>query len=33
MMWRWKGTIGDIAFDQMTALSSPPCYGAPFSNS
>jgi PRMT5 arginine-N-methyltransferase/ribosomal protein L11 methyltransferase PrmA len=29
MMWRWKGTIGDIAFDQMTALSSPPCYGVP----
>ena len=24
-MWRWKGTIGDIAFDQMTALSVPPC--------
>lgn len=28
VMWRWKGTIGDAAFDQMTALSSPPCYGA-----
>jgi enediyne biosynthesis protein CalE3 len=26
VMWRWKGTIGDIAFDQMTALSTPPCY-------
>jgi protein arginine N-methyltransferase 1 len=29
MMWRWRGTIGDVAFDQMTALSSPPCYSAP----
>jgi hypothetical protein len=28
VMWRWKGTIGDAAFDQMTALSTPPCYGA-----
>jgi protein arginine N-methyltransferase 1 len=28
MMWRWRGTIGDASFDQMTALSSPPCYGA-----
>jgi len=28
VMWRWKGTIGDVAFDQMTALSTPPCYGA-----
>jgi len=27
VMWRWKGTIGDAAFDQMTALSTPPCYG------
>jgi predicted RNA methylase len=27
LMWRWKGAIGDVAFDQMTALSSPPCYG------
>jgi len=27
VMWRWKGTIGDVAFDQMTALSTPPCYG------
>jgi hypothetical protein len=26
LMWRWKGTIGDAAFDQMTALSTPPCY-------
>jgi hypothetical protein len=25
VMWRWKGTIGDAAFDQMTALSVPPC--------
>jgi hypothetical protein len=23
--WRWKGTIGVTYFDQMTALSSPPC--------
>jgi len=23
--WRWKGTIGETSFDQMTALSSPPC--------
>jgi protein arginine N-methyltransferase 1 len=23
--WRWKGTIGETAFDQMTPLSSPPC--------
>jgi protein arginine N-methyltransferase 1 len=29
MMWRWRGTIGDASFDQMTALSSPPCYGEP----
>jgi len=29
LMWRWRGTIGDAAFDQMTALSAPPCYGAP----
>jgi hypothetical protein len=28
VMWRWRGTIGDAAFDQMTALSTPPCYGA-----
>ena len=28
VMWRWKGTIGDVVFDQMTALSAPPCYGA-----
>jgi len=28
VMWRWKGTIGDAAFDQMTALSTPPCYSA-----
>lgn len=27
VMWRWKGRIGDVAFDQMTALSTPPCYG------
>lgn len=27
VMWRWRGTIGDAAFDQMTALSTPPCYG------
>jgi enediyne biosynthesis protein CalE3 len=33
LMWRWKGTIGDVAFDQMTALATPPCYSAPFSNS
>jgi SAM-dependent methyltransferase len=26
VMWRWRGTIGDAAFDQMTALSSPACY-------
>lgn len=26
LMWRWKGAIGDAAFDQMTALSTPPCY-------
>jgi protein arginine N-methyltransferase 1 len=25
VMWRWKGTIGDAAFDQLTALSVPPC--------
>ena len=25
LSWRWKGTVGDAAFDQMTALSSPPC--------
>jgi hypothetical protein len=25
LTWRWKGTIGDAAFDQMTPLSSPPC--------
>jgi hypothetical protein len=23
--WRWRGTIGDAVFDQMTPLSSPPC--------
>jgi hypothetical protein len=23
--WRWRGTIGDAVFDQMTALSVPPC--------
>jgi hypothetical protein len=23
--WRWKGTIGSMAFDQMTLLSAPPC--------
>jgi protein arginine N-methyltransferase 1 len=28
LMWRWKGTIGGAAFDQMTALASPPCYRA-----
>jgi SAM-dependent methyltransferase len=28
VIWRWKGTVGDVAFDQMTALSSPPCYAA-----
>jgi hypothetical protein len=28
LMWRWKGTIGDAAFDQMTTLATPPCYGA-----
>ncbi|HEX3578214.1 MAG TPA: 50S ribosomal protein L11 methyltransferase [Thermoanaerobaculia bacterium] len=26
LMWRWRGTIGDEAFDQTTALASPPCY-------
>jgi hypothetical protein len=26
LMWRWKGTIGYVVFDQMTALASPPCY-------
>jgi protein arginine N-methyltransferase 1 len=25
LTWRWKGTVGDAAFDQMTPLSSPPC--------
>jgi hypothetical protein len=25
LTWRWKGTAGDAAFDQMTPLSSPPC--------
>ncbi|MGA8806843.1 MAG: 50S ribosomal protein L11 methyltransferase [Thermoanaerobaculia bacterium] len=25
LSWRWKGTIGGTSFDQMTALSSPPC--------
>jgi hypothetical protein len=25
LTWRWKGTIGGAAFDQMTPLSSPPC--------
>jgi SAM-dependent methyltransferase len=25
LSWRWKGTVGDAAFDQMTPLSSPPC--------
>jgi protein arginine N-methyltransferase 1 len=25
VMWRWKGKAGDAAFDQMTALSVPPC--------
>jgi hypothetical protein len=25
LTWRWKGTIGDVLFDQMTPLSSPPC--------
>jgi SAM-dependent methyltransferase len=29
LTWRWKGSAGDASFDQMTALSSPPCYGAP----
>jgi protein arginine N-methyltransferase 1 len=29
LTWRWKGAAGDVRFDQMTALSSPPCYGAP----
>ena len=24
--WRWKGRIGDAAFDQMTLLSAPPCF-------
>ena len=29
--WRWKGLIGTpipVSFDQLTALSSPPCYAA-----
>jgi protein arginine N-methyltransferase 1 len=25
VMWRWKGKVGDASFDQMTALSVPPC--------
>jgi hypothetical protein len=25
LSWRWKGKIGELPFDQMTALSSPPC--------
>ncbi|HEV7573454.1 MAG TPA: 50S ribosomal protein L11 methyltransferase [Thermoanaerobaculia bacterium] len=25
LSWRWKGTVDDAAFDQMTPLSSPPC--------
>jgi protein arginine N-methyltransferase 1 len=25
LSWRWKGKIGDVPFDQMSALSSPPC--------
>jgi SAM-dependent methyltransferase len=25
LTWRWKGTIGGAAFDQMTPLSLPPC--------
>ena len=25
VMWRWKGSIGEARFDQMTALSMPPC--------
>jgi 2-polyprenyl-3-methyl-5-hydroxy-6-metoxy-1,4-benzoquinol methylase len=24
--WRWRGRIGSISFDQMTLLSTPPCY-------
>ncbi len=23
--WRWRGTVGDVAFDQMTLLNRPPC--------
>lgn len=23
--WRWRGTVGDAAFDQMTLLNRPPC--------
>ena len=25
LSWRWKGTVGEVSFDQMSALSSPPC--------
>ncbi|MEA2342492.1 MAG: type protein arginine methyltransferase [Thermoanaerobaculia bacterium] len=25
LSWRWKGKIGEVPFDQMSALSSPPC--------
>lgn len=24
--WRWRGEVGSARFDQMTALSAPPCY-------
>jgi predicted RNA methylase len=23
--WRWRGNVGDVAFDQMTLLNRPPC--------
>jgi len=26
LSWRWRGRIGDSAYDQMTLLSSPPCF-------
>ena len=26
LSWRWRGRIGDALFDQMTLLSSPPCF-------
>jgi SAM-dependent methyltransferase len=26
LSWRWKGRIGEVQFDQMTPLSTPPCF-------